>query len=256
MKQKIAYQPGQSILHRVHPLVKFAWLVSLTVLVFIFQGPLLNAAFVLLLLSVFPSLGLSFGKLRGLKVLGITALMIALLQIVFVDSGGLIVQVGPVAITGDGVERGLYLACRFLAVILLSYLYVLTTSPNDLAYALMRAGLPYRFGFTLVTALRLIPLFEQEALTVYRAQLVRGASYDRRTLRSLILYLKTLLLPMLISAMSKVDALSVSMEGRCFGKFPTRTYYRKRETTWVDGVAVGGLASVILLAVVIKLWEG
>lgn len=240
----------------MHPLVKFAWLVSLTVMVFVFKQPSANAVFTLLLLGIFPMLGLRLGRLRGLKVLGITALMIALLQIIFIDSGGVIGQIGPLSITQDGIELGIYLASRFLSVILLSYLFVLTTSPNDLAYALMRAGLPYRFGFTLVTALRLIPLFEQEALTVYRAQLVRGISYDRRRLRSLIHYLKTLLLPMLISAMSKVDALSVSMEGRCFGRFPTRTYFRKRETTWMDGVAAGGLVFIILLAMFIKIWEG
>ncbi|MFO8036572.1 MAG: energy-coupling factor transporter transmembrane component T [Anaerolineales bacterium] len=256
MKLEITYRPGKSLLHTMHPLVKFAWLVSLTVLVFVFKRPSANAAFTLLLLGVFPLLGLRLGKLRGLRVLGITTLMIALLQVIFVDSGGVIGQIGPLSVTKDGIELGIYLASRFLSVILLSYLFVLTTSPNDLAYALMRAGLPYRFGFTLVTALRLIPLFEQEALTVYRAQLVRGVSYDRRTLSSLIHYLKTLLLPMLISAMSKVDALSVSMEGRCFGRFPTRTYFRKRETTWMDGVAMGGLVFVILIVIVIKLWEG
>lgn len=256
MKRKIAYQAGRSFLHRYHPLVKFAWLVALTVLVFLFQDPFLNASFTVLLLAVFPSAGLKFRELRGVKVLGISALMIALLQVLFVDSGPVMGQLGPVAVTQDGLERGLYLASRFLTVIFLSYLFVLTTSPNELAYALMRAGLPYRFGFTLVTALRLIPLFEQEALTVYRAQLVRGSSYERKNLRHLLRYLRTLLLPMLVSAMSKVDALSVSMEGRCFGRYPTRTYYQKREMTRRDWVAAGGLILVLISAVMVTFWEG
>jgi len=133
---------------------------------------------------------------------------------------------------------------------------VLTTSPNELAYALMRAGLPYRFGFTLVTALRMIPLFEQEALIVYRAQRVRGVTYQLKGLRDLLKSVNSLLLPMLVSAMSKVDALSISMEGRCYGKYPTRTYYRIRKTTRGDILAGMGLVCLISAVIVIKTMGG
>ncbi len=73
--------------------------------------------------------------------------------------------------------RGSHVGARFLDVVLLSYLFVLTTEPNLLAYGLMQVGLPYRFGFALVTALRLVPVFEKEGETVYRAQLARGIAY-------------------------------------------------------------------------------
>jgi energy-coupling factor transporter transmembrane protein EcfT len=45
----------------------------------------------------------------------------------------------------------------------------------------------------------------------------------------------------LVSALGKVDALAVSMEGRCFGKYPTRTFLREVRATWLDAVAVGVL---------------
>jgi len=55
---------------------------------------------------------------------------------------------------------------RFLNIIGASYLFVATTDPNRLAYALMQAGLPYRYGFMLITALRFIPLFQLELAQV------------------------------------------------------------------------------------------
>ncbi|MGI6708007.1 MAG: hypothetical protein ACOX33_02585 [Dethiobacteria bacterium] len=43
-------------------------------------------------------------------------------------------------------NHGLLLVFRFLNIIGSSYLFVATTDPNRLAYALMQAGLPYRYG--------------------------------------------------------------------------------------------------------------
>jgi energy-coupling factor transport system permease protein len=127
---------------------------------------------------------------------------------------------------------------------------VLTTEPNDLALALMRAGLPYRYGFTLITALRLVPTFEQEGQIVYNAQLARGVRYDIKSPRRFMTLVRQFLLPLLVSALGKVDSLSVSMEGRCFGKYRTRTFLRELHATWRDGLALGllVLATGLLVA--------
>ena len=56
--------------------------------------------------------------------------------------------------------------------------------------------------------------------------------------------------------MSKVDSLSISMEGRCYGRYKTRTYYKVRKKTQSDWLAGVGLALVGAAAVLIKIWEG
>lgn len=50
-------------------------------------------------------------------------------------------------------------------------------------------------------------------------------------------------MPLLVSALGKVDGLAVSMEGRCFGKYPTRTFFREVHPTRQDGIA-----AILLLA--------
>ncbi|HUV74077.1 MAG TPA: energy-coupling factor transporter transmembrane component T, partial [Anaerolineae bacterium] len=122
------------------------------------------------------------------------------------------------------------------------------TDPSSLAYALMQIGLPYRYGFVLITALRLAPIFEVESNTVYQAQLTRGVKYDVRSPRKFVTLARQLILPLLVSALSKVDELAVSMEGRCFGKYPTRTYRRTTRYTKWDFLALVLLA-VGLIAV-------
>jgi energy-coupling factor transport system permease protein len=137
-----------------------------------------------------------------------------------------------------------------LSVVLLSYLFVLTTEPNDLAYALMCAGLPYRYGFALITALRLVPVFEEEGRIVYNAQLARGVEYDVRSPRRLVVLGRQFFLPLLVSALGKVDTLAVSMEGRCFGRYPTRTFLREVHVSRLDWLAMAalGLSAAITAA--------
>jgi energy-coupling factor transport system permease protein len=245
-KARITYQPGDSILHRLQPLVKVGWLVFGTILVFAVQLPWLVAAVALASILAFPLIGMHLGRVRGTRLFISTALLLGLLQILFVREGSTLVAVGPLTITAGGLQAGIYVAGRFLSVVLLSYLFVLTTEPNDLAYALMRAGLPYRYGFALITALRLVPTFEQEGQIVYNAQLARGVRYDVRSPQRFLTLGRQFFLPLLVSTLSKVDALAVSMEGRCFGKYPTRTFLR--EVHWSRLDLMAGI--LLLLAVV------
>jgi energy-coupling factor transport system permease protein len=228
-------------------LTKAAWLLVGTVFVFSVRSPWAVVGIVALLLLSFHVAGVRLGRVRGTRLFVTTALLLGLLQVLFVREGVALVEIGPLAVTSGGVERGVYVAGRFLSVILLSYLFVLTTEPNDLAYALMRAGLPYRYGFALITALRLVPTFEQEGQIVYNAQLARGVRYDVRSPRRLLTLARQFVLPLLVSALSKVDALAVSMEGRCFGKYPSRTFLREVRATWLDAVAVGVLVVAVAL---------
>jgi len=251
MKARITYQPGDSLLHRLHPLVKAAWLVLGTVLVFVVRSPWPVLGAVALLLSGFFLAGARLNQVRGTRLFITTALLLGLLQALFVHEGNTLLQVGPLTITTGGLQAAGYVAGRFLAVILLSYLFVLTTEPNDLAYALMRAGLPYRYGFALITALRLVPTFEQEGQIVYNAQLARGLEYDVRSPRRFVALARQFLLPLLVSALGKVDSLSVSMEGRCFGKYAERTFLRQVRMRAGDWWAVGVLVFVGVVGVLV-----
>jgi energy-coupling factor transport system permease protein len=254
VRSRIAFRPGNSVLHRLHPLMKAVWLLFATVFLFVAGSPWPVVVMVALLLGTFPLVGLPLTEIRGTRLFTSTALLLGLLQVAFVHDGTIWIVVGPLPITQGGLEAGVYVAGRFLGVILLSYLFVLTTEPNDLAYALMQTGLPYRYGFALITALRLVPTFEQEGQTVYQAQLARGVEYDVRSPRRFLMLARQFVLPLLVSALGKVDALAVSLEGRCFGKYPTRTFVRHVHATRLDAwslallmLATAGTAAGLLI---------
>jgi energy-coupling factor transport system permease protein len=61
--------------------------------------------------------------------------------------------------------------------------------------------------------------------------------YDVRSLRRFLRLSRQFFLPLLVSALGKVDALAVSMEGRCFGKYAYRTFLCEVCWTSADWVA-------------------
>jgi energy-coupling factor transport system permease protein len=92
----------------------------------------------------------------------------------------------------------------------------------------------------------MVPLFQDEADTIYKAQIARGMRHDRGGIRSWFTRVRQLLMPLLVSALSKADTLAVSMEGRCFGMYPERTYLRSTTLKRVDLWALIGLAFWVL----------
>ena len=247
---RIMSLPGEAFLHRLHPLVKLAWLLVGTVGVFVTQNVIAVVGVLLAIRLAFPLNRLSLRGVRGGGFFVFSAVMLFVVQTLFVRTGAPVLEIGPLEITADGLRAGLYVAARLLSVVWLGYLFVFTTEPNALAYGLMQVGLPYRYGFALITALRLVPVFEQEGQTVYQAQLARGIAYDRGGLKRFLTLARQFFLPLLVSALGKVDTLAVSMEGRCFGKYPRRTFLRETRFTRRDGAALGVLLALAALLVV------
>ena len=233
---KLSYQQGNTLAHKMYPLTKFFWLLVASIVVFIIQDGFLllmttGLGFIILFL-----IKKDIWHIRGFKIAFLTGFVLFVIYLLFENSGQILVNppIDILKITSGGVMMGLRFSGRFLTIVFLSYIFILTTDPSDLAYALMNFGLPYRFGFMLVTALRLAPVMEEEGLIIYRAQLVRGVRYDQLNIRKVIMLIQQFMTPLLISALRRADKLVFSMEGRGFGVMPIRSYRKRPSLTSLD----------------------
>lgn len=236
------------MLYRLHPAVKLAWLLWVTLVVFLFASPILpltlaGGALLLLCLHGRPP-----WRVSGLPLWLMLGLAIFAAQTLTVRTGETLW--GPV--TTDGLEAAGRSLGRLLAVVLASTLFVTTTEPVLLAQALMNLGLPYRWGFALITALRLAPLFRLEAHYAYRAQLIRGVAHDRHGPGRWLLLLRRLCFPLLVSALRTAHQLALSMEGRAFGLHPRRTSARNLTFGPRDFVALSLMGLSILAATIAR----
>jgi energy-coupling factor transport system permease protein len=131
-------------------------------------------------------------------------------------------------------------ALTMVRVVLLYYLVVMftfTTSLVDLTDGLevllaplQKIGLPVNaFVMILVIAFKFVPIFVAELERLIKAQAARGMNVFEGNLVRRVTKLTSLLVPLFVSALQRVKALSVAMEARCFGGRPGWQRSKRRE---------------------------
>jgi len=240
--------PTRSIFHRLHPWAKMTWLVGATTGAVVYSSALAAVLLVAALLLVLALAGTPPWRLPGRRLcLMLTAALVAINMVIYQRGHG-----GLDPSWTEGLRHGLLAAARIVAVILASRLFVATTDPTDLGQGLIALGLPYRWAYALITALRLEPLFSQQTRIVYWAQLTRGVRYDSGPLLRRWLMLRRLLLPLIVSSLRAAADMSGAMENRCFGMYKHRTSARPIRFEIGDALAmVSGVAFLIILGVVV-----
>ncbi|RDE16110.1 MAG: hypothetical protein C4K48_02395 [Candidatus Thorarchaeota archaeon] len=233
-----SYNLDNSSIRRLNPLLNLFLLIFVLVGILIYPGWRLSLILLLLVLVLFKASRTSL-KLsrRRTKFIILFSVILLLFQVVLTPNGtvfGFIIpQLGGFGpyfpITDYGIERGLSISLRFLLIVLSSMLFVSVTDPTLLAHSLTRLRIPFRYSFALVIALRFLPLFDSENQVVRLAQKSRGIEPEIGGIRKLLRTVQYTFFPLLVSSLSRVEALSISMDGRGFGYSNTRTYLRRSE---------------------------
>ncbi len=178
------------------------------------------------------------------------ALVLFVAQALSLRTGAIVVS-SPIRLTSDGLLSGARMACRFLVVLYASALFVRTTDPDRLAGALVRIHVPYRYAYLIILALRFVPFFQDELRAVRDAQRVRGIEVSVRSPRGVLRAVRYTFVPVLVSGLQRVDAMAISMKGRCFGLYRTRTLGAQgARSGWSTVAALSGIAIVGLTVVV------
>lgn len=229
---------GDRGLHRISPAANLLLLAALVGAVLASPGVVLKAATFGVILVLIAVSGEHLGGFaRSLRFVFLFAVLLFVVQALSTETGTLILRTP--AVTDDGVLAGAGMALRFLVVLTASALFVLVTDPDRLAQTLIRAGIPYRYGYVLILALRFVPFFRRELAIVREAQRIRGLVASVRRPRAIVRAVQYTFVPVLVSALSRVDSIAISMKSRCFGRFPQRTASRTERWGWRDGLAVG-----------------
>lgn len=258
MASRIGFMDLKSPLHQIHPLTKLWMLLALNTSVFLYPNWVFGLVVFLVLLLTFRLARVSLALLiRKLRFILVFSLLLLIVQILVTTNGNIFIyliprigQIGPAfPVTDYGVSRGASIMLRFLVIVLSSMLFVATTDPTLLSYALTDIGVPYRYSFGLVVALRFLPLFDQENETVRMAQHSRGIYPDVKGIRKILRTIRYTFFPLLVSALTKAESLSLSMDGRGFGYRETRTYLRR--PVWRQRDTAVSFLMMLFLAVVI-----
>ena len=139
---------------------------------------------------------------------------------------------------------------KYLATIPVVILFVTCTEPSEFASSLNRVGVSYKIAYSVSLALRYIPDIQREYHDISMAQQARGLEMSGRK-EGLFKRLKnaaTMLFPLIISSMDRIEIIANAMELRGFGKGKKRTWYSARPFSSGDYICLIVCALLLLLS--------
>ena len=253
--------PGHSVIHRLDPRTKLLMLVVYIVALFmavswVSYGVLFGFLAISIALSKIPVKSI----LKGMKPLVMILVFTAVLNIFFTEGETVLVNLGFVKITLEGLQRAFFMLIRILMLVTGTFLMTYTTSPialtdglESLLNPLKKIKVPvHELSMMMCIALRFIPTLIEETDKIMSAQKARGADFENGKLMDRVKALIPILVPLFISAFRRADELATAMECRCYqggeGRTKMKLLRYHRNDLVCFGVGALMIAAVMALA--------
>ena len=165
--------------------------------------------------------------------------------------------VGRYTVTAEQLFYHLNVVLKNACTVPIVLLFVCTTNPSEFAASLNRIGVSYKISYAVALALRYIPDIQREYRDISLAQQARGTEMSKKA--SLVDRLKaasTILIPLILSSMERIETISNAMELRGFGKNAKRTWYSGRKFSKMDIISIASCTLLMLLSLLITFLNG
>ncbi len=238
------YLDRGTFVHRLHPTVKVFAIFIVFWSVYWVDHPLalLPLGLILAAAAQFTRSWPNFYRLRWLFVMVVTSTAIA--WMVFYRQGAPIAVIGPLYISRASLTFGLGRGIKLAELLATSVLFLSTTKVEEFTVGLSRLGVPYRVGFAITLAFRLVPLFIDSALTVVQAQSLRGHNFNRGGLAERIRRYVPVMIPVFMGALRKANNMAIALEARGFGMSAQPTSYIEYPVRLSDRAAFATMTSL------------
>lgn len=154
-------------------------------------------------------------------------------------------------VTAEQLFYMLNITLKYFLALPVAILFISATDPSEFAASLNSIGVSYRISYSVSLALRYIPDIQRDYHSISQAQQARGVELGKNV--PLFTRLKnsiSILLPLILSSLSRIDTISNAMELRGFGKNrKKRTWYMQRPFRRNDWIAIGLGVALLLLSI-------
>lgn len=207
-----------TLLARANPVAKLAVALVLALVLLLSVDVVTAGTAVALELALLPLAGLgALAVLRRSAVLLLAAVPVAVFTALLgVDSGGVLLALGPLTVTTGSLQTGAAIGLRVVAIALPGVVLLATTDPTDLGDALAQVlRLPARFVLGALAALRVVDVLADEWRQLRLARRARGLGGDGLLAGARDAAGRVFVL--LVIAVRRAAVLATAMEARGFG---------------------------------------
>lgn len=218
------YLPFDTFIHRLDPRVKIIGVFLYIITIFFVEDFITFIPFIILLAVMLIVAKIPIKSIfRSLKPLLFIIIITGLINL-FTTPGRVVLELGPLNITYEGIYRTIFTLLRLILIILSTSVLTYTTSPMELTYGLEKLFSPLkRFGFPagelammISISLRFIPTLFDEAQKIRMAQMARGADFESGNVINRAVSMVPLLVPLFINSFKRSDELATAMEARMY----------------------------------------
>ncbi|HZD44332.1 MAG TPA: energy-coupling factor transporter transmembrane component T, partial [Methanomicrobiales archaeon] len=220
MAEILQYIHGDSLLHRLNPLTKILFILVVGIATILTEEILLLFILFLSLLLIAGVSGLLREILRQSTLIALMSVIIFVITILTLPSGTVIGHLipqalpligGAIPITVGALVTGAILTLRFMVLITLFQIFIISTQPRDLVHTLEKMRVPAEYTLMFVIALRFIPTLQLEAQRIHEAQLARGYNPGRGFIGK-IKSLSPLLVPLVSNSLAKTSVIGLTID--------------------------------------------
>lgn len=236
------YYKADSVLHKLDARVKLLGTLLFVITLFFPKSLLsLGMATVFLVFTIKLSKVPFSMMIRGAKPLFVIICFSAIINMISVG-GEVLIKLGPVSITKQGLWMAFYLVVRLVYLVIGSSIMTFTTTPNQLTDGLekgfqflKKVHIPvHEIAMMMSIALRFIPILTEELDKIMKAQMSRGVDFESGNILERGKKLIPVLVPLFIAAIRRASDLAMAMDARCYngGEGKTRLHplvYKKQD---------------------------
>jgi len=164
----------------------------------------------------------------------------------FTATFSLIILVLNFVITRN-LETSVLYASRFVAIVVSTSLFFITTSPDELEQVMKTFRLPRDVIFAFVTAVRFIPVMFLDTIQIMDAQKSRGLELEKGNVFRRVRNMIPILIPLVVNSVVRSGELAEAMESRAYGAVPRPTSLVEYKSSARDKVVA--VAAVSLFAI-------
>ncbi len=144
---------------------------------------------------------------------------------------------------------------KYLSVIPLGMMFLLTTNPSEFAASLSSIGVNYKAAFALSLTLRYFPDMIRDYNDIALAQQARGLDLSKKErIGTRLKNIMNIFVPLIFSSLDRVEVISNAMDLRGFGKHRKRTWYAFKPLVRNDGLAIALCAVLALAALAVAIF--
>lgn len=247
------YYNVDSVLHRLDARVKIRLTLIYLILLFVEKNIILYAFLTFLLIAIILISKVPFGHIiKGMTMIFVVVTIFAGINI-FTTEGNVLMQIGILTITKEGILKFAFVLWRVILLILGSSIIMYTTRPYQLTMGLEKCFfLPPKLSMGITIALRFLSMVFENLRSILDAQKARGINFNEGSVKIRIQKLKSTIMSLFRVSIEQASNLGDSMDMRGYTgrRGRTRLYplkYDKNDFLWyIIGLIVIAIAIFIV----------